>query len=333
MYEFIKDINDNVKLAYSDGNVYIAKEITPDDMQVYRKLSEIKNENIVSPKEIIPVDGRFYVIRDYIQGVTLDKYIEQNGLMDDETVRKVIIDVCNGLRAVHGLGIVHRDINPSNIIIDSNGKAVIIDFGISRISKSGRSRDTQILGTQGYAAPEQYGFSQTDNRADIYAVGVLINYLKTGKMPNEKLESGRFRRMIIRCIEIDSEDRYPSVEKIMRELGARVKGGNIDFTPPGFRKNVTWHKAVAVIYAVLFVGLCLLLLWDTESFVKGAFCFFELFFMFALPVPLLTNWIGWVDRLPGSKFRSTKEKTGILVIAAGISEIISLTLIILEQSV
>ncbi len=331
MYEFIKDINDNVKLAFSDGMVFIAKEITPDDLPVYRKIAGIKNKNIVSVKEITCIDGRFYVIRDFIQGVTLDRYIELNGLMDDKMVKNVILDVCNGLRAVHGLGIVHRDINPSNIIIDGDGKAVIIDFGISRIEKEGMSRDTQILGTHGYAAPEQYGFTQTDNRADIYAVGVLMNYLKTGMMPNEKLENGYYKKIIQRCIEIDSDERYQDVEAVMAALGRKPKLKDLNLTLPGFRKKIWWHEVIAVSYAFFVLIIYLAILPDINGWIHILFNIFEIAFMFVLPVPIAADWTEWVERLTDNKFESRASKNIFLGCCAAVPVFISCILMIVEQ--
>ncbi len=98
--------------------------------------------------------------------------------------RKITLQLCNALWMLHKLGAVHRDIKPENVIVRGS-EAVLIDFDASRIFKSEMSHDTQILGTTGYAAPEQYGISQTDERADIYSVSVLLNIMLTGKHPSK----------------------------------------------------------------------------------------------------------------------------------------------------
>lgn len=86
---------------------------------------------------------------------------------------------------MHKYSITHRDITPSNIIIGFDGVVKIIDFGISRLHKENAKHDTQVLGTEGYAAPEQFGFKQSDCKTDIYALGVLLNYMLTGHIPSE----------------------------------------------------------------------------------------------------------------------------------------------------
>ncbi|MCM1256313.1 MAG: protein kinase [Roseburia sp.] len=86
--------------------------------------------------------------------------------------------ILEGLDVIHRLKLVHRDINPQNIVISSDGVVKIIDFGIGRMYKELQGRDTEFLGTAGYAAPEQFGFSQSDARTDIYSVGVILNFGK-----------------------------------------------------------------------------------------------------------------------------------------------------------
>ena len=115
------------------------------------------------------------------------------------------------------MGAVHRDIKPENVIIRGS-EAVLIDFDASRIFKSEHHSDTQILGTTGYAAPEQYGITQTDERADIYSVGVLINVMLTGEHPSRRLASGRMGLVVERCTRVSPEKRYKNVLRLMQAL-------------------------------------------------------------------------------------------------------------------
>lgn len=115
------------------------------------------------------------------------------------------------------MSIVHRDVKPDNVIIRGT-EAVLIDFDASRIYKNENREDTQILGTTGFAAPEQYGLSQSDGRADIYALGVLLNIMLTGEHPSRKLASGRMGRIVQRCTMVNPEKRYKNILHLMEVL-------------------------------------------------------------------------------------------------------------------
>jgi len=96
------------------------------------------------------------------------------------------VKICDVLSYIHAEGIVYRDLKPDNVIIKSDGSIKLIDFGIARVYKRGKLKDTVIMGTPGYAAPEQYGTSQTDQRSDIYSLGALMHHIVTGGDPREK---------------------------------------------------------------------------------------------------------------------------------------------------
>ena len=106
---------------------------------------------------------------------------------------------------------------PDNVILRGS-EAVLIDFDASRIHKTAISEDTEILGTTGFAAPEQYGLSQSDGRADIYALGVLLNIMLTGEHPSRKLAGGRMGRIVQRCTMVNPEKRYKNILHLMEAL-------------------------------------------------------------------------------------------------------------------
>lgn len=132
--------------------------------------------------------------------------------------RKYALDICNGLVFIHSLGIIHRDIKPSNIIITEQGEAVIIDFGIARLTDDSKYADTKNLGTAGYAAPEQFGIYQSGPVTDIYAVGVLLNELLLGVHPTIDTPKGKLGKVINKCIMAQMSKRYQNVSELAEVL-------------------------------------------------------------------------------------------------------------------
>lgn len=184
--------------------------------EVYRKLVGISCPNLPQIMETAERDGMVAVLEEYIQGDSLS-YLLEGALFSPAEARKITMQLCNALWVLHQLGAVHRDIKPENVIIRGS-EAILIDFDASRIFKSDTNQDTQILGTTGYAAPEQYGIAQTDERADIYSLGVLLNIMLTGKHPSKELASGRLGRIVQKCTMVNPEKRYKSVLYLMEAL-------------------------------------------------------------------------------------------------------------------
>ena len=118
---------------------------------------------------------------------------------------------------MHERNLVHRDVKPENVIITKTGRVVLIDFNASR-KVSTASKDTVIMGTVGYASPEQLGLSQSDARTDIYATGILLNVMTTGKHPTEKLAHGKVGRIVRKCTSVSPDERYQTVEKLMQSF-------------------------------------------------------------------------------------------------------------------
>ncbi len=163
------------------------------------------------------------VVRDYAEGLPLDQYAAQNGLTQEQSIA-LVIQLCDILSYLHEQTppVIHRDIKPQNIVVDAKGKIMLIDFGISRVYDEAAQKDTVCFGTAGFAAPEQYGFSQTDRRADIFSLGVLLGWLLTGKSDAnaamQAIKSPRLRRIVQKCVAFAPEGRYASVKKVKAEL-------------------------------------------------------------------------------------------------------------------
>ena len=198
------------------------------------------------------------VVRRYVPGTPLSEAMQQRSWAPEEVIR-VGAALCDQLTMLHSLPepVVHRDIKPENVIMDRAGDPVLIDFGISR-TVSGKDKDTLVGGTTGYAPPEQYGFTQTDSRADIYSLGILLHRLllnsrddgespDRGEPSSERRQREALERVIAKCCEFDPDRRYESAEKLKAALLA-VK-------PESRRKKRMLWIAAAACIAVIFLGV------------------------------------------------------------------------------
>ena len=183
---------------------------------VYRRLLTVECPHLPRIEEVAASDGRVAVLEEYVQGDTL-LFLLEGGLLDWGEAKKVTQDVCAALWVLHSLGAVHRDVKDSNVILRGD-QAVLIDFDASRIIKPEGTADTVVLGTTGYAAPEQFGLSQTDGRADIYSLGVLLNVMLTGQHPSRKLAPGKAGHIVQRCTMMNPDQRYQTVLELRDAL-------------------------------------------------------------------------------------------------------------------
>jgi serine/threonine protein kinase len=184
--------------------------------EVYRKLLNYSCRNLPVIFEAVSQGEDNLVLEECIAGDTLGFLLEGSLFSPNET-RKIVIQLCRALWVLHGLAAVHRDIKPDNIILQGS-EAVLIDFDAARLYKPEAEADTQILGTTGFAAPEQYGLGQSDTRTDIYSLGVLMNVMLTGQHPSQMLAEGRMGRVIGRCTQVNPEKRYKDVVHLMDAL-------------------------------------------------------------------------------------------------------------------
>lgn len=190
--------------------------ILPKSNFVYEILCGIRHKNLPQIYDCFKLDDGMIVLEEYINGLTVAQICEINKYTPTGA-KKIIKQICNALEVLHQNHIVHRDIKPENVIIDTDGRVVLIDFNVARTISS-KSHDTQILGTIGYAPPEQMGISQTDSRSDIYSVGVLLNVMLTGVHPSEKIADGKFGKIVNKCTAINPKDRFQTAGELAKSL-------------------------------------------------------------------------------------------------------------------
>ena len=220
------------------------KEVRKDGIQNYEVvkqgliaetdiLKRLDHPNLPSIVDVIDCEDTFLIVMDYIEGKTLDYWLKKEGAQPQEKVVEWAKQICDVLGYLHSRRppIIYRDLKPANIMLKPDGKIMIIDFGTAREFKESSVEDTSCLGTQGYAAPEQYGgHGQTDGRTDIYTLGATMYHLLTGHNPslppyemypirrwNANLSSG-LEEIVIKCTRQNPEKRYQSCAELMYAL-------------------------------------------------------------------------------------------------------------------
>lgn len=193
-----------------------------------------KLEHPAIPKvvDIVEDEDGIYIVRDYIEGETLETIVKMNGAQPADKVVEWGKQMCNALAYLHSQNppLIYRDMKPANVILQPDGIVKFIDFGIMRAYKPYQNSDTCCLGTKGYAAPEQFGGSQTDARTDIFGLGMTMFRLVTGINPTEppyeikpicsvnpNLPKG-LECIILKCIQPNPDERYQSCDELMAAL-------------------------------------------------------------------------------------------------------------------
>ncbi len=205
-----------LKLRNKENNKLIVARSFPNVISAYEELYTINCANLPLIYDVINLDDGQIVLEEFIEGVTIADVME-SGKYRYMGTRKVLRSICNALTVLHERNIVHRDIKPENVMIAKDGRVVLIDLNAAR-KISNASKDTVVMGTVGYASPEQLGVTQSDARTDIYALGVLLNVMITGKHPSEKLAKGKAGRIVRKCTSVNPDERYQSVEKLAKAL-------------------------------------------------------------------------------------------------------------------
>lgn len=182
----------------------------------YETLCGYRCDSLPLVYDVIDLEDGQVVLEEYIDGITLADKMEGERFRYRDAAH-IIRRVCEALGLLHEHRLVHRDVKPDNVMVTPDGRVALIDLNISR-RITDATRDTVIMGTVGYASPEQLGLSQSDPRTDIYAVGVMLNVMLTGKHPSEQLARGRAGRIVRRCTRINPDERYQSAAALAADL-------------------------------------------------------------------------------------------------------------------
>lgn len=201
-----------IELVLGADNYPYIRRLLKNCSAPYKELTKVECSNLAKVLFVATEEEWTYVIEEQVQGRTLQELLDSRGAFSEAQVRTFALQLSQALKALHQQGIIHRDIKPANILLQDNGQIKLIDFDAARLKHQDKQHDTKILGTEGYAPPEQYGFQTTDERSDWYALGKTLEELLG---PNYK---GSLSPVINKCIRFDPQDRVASAEEFRQLL-------------------------------------------------------------------------------------------------------------------
>ena len=212
-YQKLTDLGKDTALVKDrqSGEISVCKHITGNE-EVFKKLCGIKCRSLACVTNVFEFENGSYALLEYAPGKTIKSIIESGRLFSEKETAFIVSELCDGLAVLHANGIIHRDVTAANVVISQSGEVKIIDYGIARLPRTDANKDTHILGTAGFAAPEQFGFAQSDERTDIYSLGVLINVMLTGEFPTDEICTGFFADTVKRCVSIEASKSFRSID-------------------------------------------------------------------------------------------------------------------------
>lgn len=198
----------------SDGTRLVRRIYFDDKREVFHALKRVDSIFLARMKAVY-FHTDTIVYEEYIEGETLRDYLEQKNLAPKESER-LLRELLEVVSAIHKQGIIHRDIKPENILVDKFGHIHLMDFGIARMYRPDESRDTELVGTVGYAPMEQFGFAQSDFRTDIYAIGMTCRDIDRACRTTHL-----FRKIMDKSSRMDPMQRYPGIDSMLAEFRRR----------------------------------------------------------------------------------------------------------------
>ena len=243
--------------------IFVKKILSVYNAEIYKTLSECPVRGTPQIVDYFEENQQLTLIETYISGQSLEQIV-RNSVPDLATVIHYTVELCEILRQLHSMQppIIHRDIKPSNIIITEYNHVILLDFNAAK-QYSNSSCDTVLLGTQGYAAPEQYGFGSSSPQTDIYAIGILLKELTA---PLADIPSD-ITKIIKKCTKLKPSERYRTVEDLKIALEHSIQEENKEAKQPfsykqlllpGFRTGTAWKMLLAT-------PVYLLILWISVS--------------------------------------------------------------------
>lgn len=261
-------------LRRADGEKFVCR-VYGHEVPSYKTAQTIRIPELPCVLSYAHEDGCVIVEEEYVDGIRLSDVLEC-ALPDTGQTAAIALRVCAALSALHEKGVIHRDVKPEHVLLAAEGRVALVDLDAASDYVPGKERDTQLLGTVGYAAPEQFGFARSDARTDVFGLGVMLNVMLTGRHPSGGLAEGPLQSIIETCIAVDAARRYGTAEELAARLrplaGQDARCPKCGFVSPGggclycgvpspapARKRRSLAVPAALLAAVvLFVGSALL---------------------------------------------------------------------------
>ena len=319
-YRDLEPIGDSTKGVLvrhiESGQICVKKRLSAYNRELYRYLSGKDIPGIPHVYECLDDDDFIIVIEEYIPGQTLRRFMSEQGPLSEARATELIEKICFVLERLHGAErpIVCRDLKPENVILSTYDSIVIVDFDAAKFVRN-EAVDTVLMGTPGYAAPEQFGFAASDERTDVYAVGVFLNEMLTGCFPKERMAGGHLGRVVERSTSLDPKARYHTIADLRKDLRGLLyeSDGNTDssrrFLPPGFRTHEWWKMILAILgYSMaIFVAIMFFLGVDNKeekplsyNIALGVFWIL----LFCWTVAYLSDYLGVRRKMPARHIKS-----------------------------
>jgi len=250
-----------------NNRIYVKKTLQYYNLQMMQSIQENPIPNMPRIYFLFEENDCLHIIEEYISGQTLEDIITDNGPLSEEVAVSYVHQLCHIVNDLHNRKppIIHRDIKPSNIIITPDNNLKLLDLSAAKISDFSKNQDTVLMGTAGYAAPEQYGFTSSSILTDIYSIGVLMNRMLTGEMLNTNRYHGPLESIINKCTQLNPSERYSSIDELEMAI-TDITDSNIChnhhiksphdllvYMPPGFRSGKILPSLFALVgYIFMF---------------------------------------------------------------------------------
>ena len=348
-YEPLSEINGKEHITLvkntATGQLYVKKTLSVYDRAVFEYIRRYKPQNVPRIIEILQEQDQLIVIEEYFSGRSMQEILDERGPLPFRDTLMITEALLRILLPFHRANppIVHRDIKPGNLLLSSDGVLKLVDFNAAKLYYPDKNRDTQLFGTVGYAAPEQYGFATSSPATDIFAIGRLICSLSADSSDLSKVPE-ILRPIVEKCTRLDPKDRYQDAAELLPDILALRQGtlpvqkpetrtetraDSRPYLPPGFRSMTPWKIILGSMGYLLILFLSVFAGIKQDTGMPPIIWISYFFSVMILTVFVEFNYLGIRQKLPLLKSRySGLRGLGVVLWPIVIAAVLLLLLII-----